>query len=561
MLNIVRKICACYLLDVTSVLIRNRYFALWLKDYTAKYNQWALGNRSRMIGSKPSSTSYRTTTWNDNPTCSSLALHYARAKQTFFTPNRESPYELNINTDLLSPFHTSNLGSPHPDPAVFTEVAVQVNIMLKESLDRMVVGAYTNVGTNRGLCGIVGGACITLLGSLPPLLVNFVTGKERLLRLLVIPGMWLGLTIMLASLHGVCMMVYIFGDLRQLRKFELSRPPISRPQMLSDPRTRPVISHPHFKATPCPTPILPVAQPPIVHNPHPAPLVTPPPPVATNMSAVTFRAADRPSSSGSELSFVSSSDSESASSSSASSSSAASETNPAPLTIEISPAYYDPSRVEGPATGSPTSPTRYFAFPSKGDYIDELNSRACSPEWAPTAPFIHPYDPLCDEDYDSTREMTPEERQRLGPFDFDLLPPKQGHTLTERRISVVANTKANSPPRRTSIVDAFDVLSALKLPGRKLGQAQEKCNENQRPISHTAEKSESRSDSTTTPPVDPSEQFKLIRAVPAFKSPFTRVLEPVVTRAQWEIVVRSMFLAGVISWAIVGCLLSVPVRR
>ena len=546
----------------SAILIRNRYFALWLKDYTAKYNQWALENRTRMVGS---STAYRPTAWNDRPTCSSLALHYARAKQTFFTPNRESPYELNINADLLSPFHTSNLGSPHPDPAVFAAVSVQVNIMLKESLDRMVVGAYTNVGTNRGLCGIVGGACIMLLGSLPPLLVNFLAGKERLFRLLAIPGMWLGLTIMLASLHGVCMMVYIFGDLRQLRKFEMSRPPISRPQMLSNPRTRPIISYPHLKTTPCPTPILPTAQP-HVYNPHPAPPVTPLPATATNIlhgSIPTFRAADRPSSSGSEPSFVSSPDS--GSSESASSSSAASEANPVPLTIEISPAFYDSSRVEGPATGSLTS-TRYIAFPNKDNYIDEMNSRACSPEWAPTALFIHPYDSLCDEDYDAAREMTPEERQKLGPFDFDLLPPKQGHTFIKeknRRISVIGNSVVDSP-RRTSIVEAFDVLSALKLPGRKFGLVQEKCNENQKPISHTAEKPRSRSGSTARPlqpPVDPSTQFNLIRAVPAFTSPFTRVLEPIVTRAQWEIVVRSTFLAGVISWTVVGCLLSVPVHR
>lgn len=67
----------------------------------------------------------------------------------------------------------------------------------------MVVAAYTNVGTNRGLCGMVGGSTIMLLGSLAPLLVNFLKGHDRWLRLLAIPGMWLGLTILLASLHGV----------------------------------------------------------------------------------------------------------------------------------------------------------------------------------------------------------------------------------------------------------------------------------------------------------------------------------------------------------------------
>jgi hypothetical protein len=181
---------------------RPSYFILWLKEYTAKYNEWALQSKPRRPSTSPSSNSYRVT-WPVAPTSSSLALFYARAKQTFFTPNRSSPYELNISSDILSPFHTSNFGSPHPDPAVFVEVAVEVQKMLKDSLDRMVVAAYTNVGTNRGLCGILGGCFFMLLGSIAPLLVNFLNGRDRWLRLLAIPGMWLGLTILLASLHGV----------------------------------------------------------------------------------------------------------------------------------------------------------------------------------------------------------------------------------------------------------------------------------------------------------------------------------------------------------------------
>jgi len=178
------------------------YFILWLKEYTTRYDQWALQSKTRRPSTCPSSTSYRVA-WPTALTSSSLALFYARAKQTFFTPNRSSPYELNISSDILSPFHTSNFGSPHPDPAVFAEVAIEVQKMLKDSLDRMVVAAYTNVGTNRGLCGILGGCFFMLLGSIAPLLVNFLNGRDRWLRLLAIPGMWLGLTILLASLNGV----------------------------------------------------------------------------------------------------------------------------------------------------------------------------------------------------------------------------------------------------------------------------------------------------------------------------------------------------------------------
>lgn len=47
--------------------------------------------------------------------------------------------------------------------------------------------------------------------------------------------------------------------------------------------------------------------------------------------------------------------------------------------------------------------------------------------------------------------------------------------------------------------------------------------------------------------------------VPAFRSPLTRVLSPVVTRAQWEIVVRSGLISGAVSISISAGLLAIPV--
>jgi hypothetical protein len=53
-------------------------------------------------------------------------------------------------------------------------------------------------------------------------------------------------------------------------------------------------------------------------------------------------------------------------------------------------------------------------------------------------------------------------------------------------------------------------------------------------------------------------QHTRVRRVPAF-GPITRVLSPVVSRAQWEIVVRSAFVSILISLAIVGGLVAIPV--
>jgi hypothetical protein len=183
-------------------------------------------------------------------------------------------------------------------------------------------------------------------------------------------------------------------------------------------------------------------------------------------------------------------------------------------------------------------------------------------EFTPTASFIHPYDPLCGDDFDGERDLSPEERQGMSPFDFDLL-PKRGYTFPPRDRSVSAATIADTP----SMVEknGADVLAVLTNPKVNLGRMQHKCNKQD--LCADPEKLPSSSRFTDLPspsprlPVDPAAQFKAINSVPAFGSPFTRILNPVVTRAQWEIVVRSAAIAALICWTFVGCLVAVPVRH
>jgi hypothetical protein len=199
----------------------NRYFILWLQEYSARYDQWVANTKHfSELHHSSSSKQYRAARSSEWPkTNPSLAIFYARAKQTFFTPN--SSYELNLPSEILGPFHSPmpesssecdyDLGpgptfgafSPHPDPAVFNEVAFEVRTMLEESLDRFVKATLNNVGTRRALCGLIGGTVIALLGSVAPVAENFMTGRSRWLRLLALPGLWLGLTVCLASLNGV----------------------------------------------------------------------------------------------------------------------------------------------------------------------------------------------------------------------------------------------------------------------------------------------------------------------------------------------------------------------
>ncbi|OJT15262.1 hypothetical protein TRAPUB_8184 [Trametes pubescens] len=230
----------------------NLYFILWLRDYSARYTIWARQSREQPHSRGPSiqARAYRTLSTPHPPPNPALALFYLRAKETFLTP--DGPYALRLPQDVLSPFLSSSLGvgvggpaggswphayashhsdslfgspPPPPDPAVFAEVADRVRASLSESLDRFVVATFHNVGMPRAYCGCAGGTVIGLTGSAPILLANFLTGGSRWWRFTAIPGLWLGLTIVLSAMYGVCMMIYVFGDLRQLRSFELARFP------------------------------------------------------------------------------------------------------------------------------------------------------------------------------------------------------------------------------------------------------------------------------------------------------------------------------------------------
>ncbi|KAI0304439.1 hypothetical protein B0F90DRAFT_1254829 [Multifurca ochricompacta] len=574
----------------------NLYFILWLKEYATRYDQWVAQTRPAKADAN-SKEQYRFSNQVQHST--GLTLFYLRAKQTFFTPGAE--YELNIPSDVLSPFHTGHFVSPHPDPIVFSEVAWQVHNMLKESLDRFVLASYYNVGTNRALCGMIGGVFITLAGSVPPIAVNFADQRARWLRLLALPGLWLGLTVLVASMHGVCMMVYIFGDLRQLRKFELSRPRISPPKPLDSISSRPPISSPvpmyksdsHSSSSFLPSYALrrprPTPAPPPKRTAPPLTVTIPEPPPATAFSSL-----QRDSLANSIASTPYDSASQYSSSTSSYNGAIVDGADPE---ITVSPAYFDPDPApEGPATRTGPDahpfitdgiavPSPSYRFGTATVHSEECRfNRTCYNNV--TAGFIA-YDD--DDLYDRPMGKATEEG-RAGGFDFDSLPVRDGEdapcicTTVPAAPSSVAlplnNAEEEKQPEliqpSSSPLPAFPAPVAvldnahpsrrteLKSPATFIGHVQSKCSRNSvvgfMPALPANQKYKSQAIKPRVAPHAIENQHHRVRRVPAF-GPLTRVLSPVVTRAQWEIVVRSGFVALLISLVIVGCLLPVPVRR
>ena len=593
------------------------YFTLWLREYKQRYKQWKSQTAFQQKGHDFSPN------WTLQYS-SQLAMFYARAKHTFFTPGSE--YELNLSSSLLAPFHQPDM-PPYPDPDMLKPVAAETFQTLEESLRRFVHAQFNNAGNSRVLCGVIAGIFFSLLGSIPPIAYNLSSGGSRWMRLYALPGLWLGLTILLASLNGICLGVYIFGDLRQLRKFELLRPSISKPQPL------PAFKRPSISSRPLSTnsilPIQHLSKKPTSrchnnhdhdhHNTHNLHQPKRAPSISSNRSGI--------SETGSRS--VSSDD----------------------CNIQISPAYYDGDTVDGPtSTTCGYQPDWDYHFPPHG--FESGGSSPIESSFTATASFILPFESSDDEeDYGAERQdRSAHLRPYKPPFDFDSLPRRSNYkaTNTPRPLphfpyheNYHDPTLATPSPavfrNPTSFVQNLAIPPEASGPRGFLERMQEKCNipkwrlqtgflESEESISKkmnlerpmhaythshhkrmaddfthafsspsnlvlekhpTAGSPElNASSSAISSPIPraqlssniPSNEskdkdkkdgdnletkvrkrFRLINAVPAFAVPLTRVLSPVIVRAQWEIVVRSVVIAFLISWAVVGSFLAVPV--
>lgn len=389
-------------------------------------------------------------------------------------------------------------------------------------------------------------------------------------------------------------MVYVFGDLRQLRKFELSRPRISAPKPLDASSPRPHISSPvpmyksdshssssflpsyafrRPRSTPIPTkPITPLT------------IAIPERPPA---AALSSRIRDSVANSIASTPYDSTSQ--------YSSSTSSYNVDGAEPEITVSPAYFDPDPApEGPATRTGPDPfiadgvvpSASYQFGTANGHSEECRfNRTCYNN--ATAGFIA-YDD--DDLYDRPSGKATEEG-RTGTFDFDSLPVRDGEDApcicsgvpaAPSSVALPLNPpheeKEKQPePNQTLLPLPVPMVSTvpdsderplrskeLKSPSAFLRRAQSKCNGNSIiDFTPAVPANQSYKSLATQPRVAMhtiESQHQRIRHVPAF-GPLTKVLSPVVSRAQWEIVVRSAVVALFISLAIVGSLVAVPVRH
>lgn len=575
-----------YLLYVEGT-VEDIYFLLWLDDYSQNFARWtAASRRAPTIASGPS---------RPIPSASVLLASYIRAKRTFLTPGIETGYTLRVPDIFVKQFsdtallHTPQLSTslivPPPDPSLFEPLRTRIHDRLQCTLNRFVSLSYCNMGNGRRCIGMTGAIALGILS-----ILVIALAKHRSLRFVAVPCLWLSAFGWILSNIGICALLWCFGDLRQLRAFELERPPITDPKPVKDGES--IAGAIHKKRSHPASGEL--AMPAYSHGPINLPHVAPPP-LALTRSTDCVR-----SSTWSRTSITSSSNDDATSS-------------PAPLTpsshlerhlscesrnsissmatsIHISPAFYDghePVDENVPSFfHSATLSERRGATP-----IPQRQASIALSTFAPTATFI----PV-DEDADvhdifshpslgasqSTSQIERGPRFHSMSFDFGKLPfrrrsgdlsnePKlawgtfseQLHTArTERKASSTIGSSIVSRIRR-SLSNTSLVHPRIPNPGLFAREPQEKgitslagCPRSSLVFTDSDSSSNLKAQSQS----DKADPLRRVWSVGAFTAPVTRVREPLVARAQWEIIVRTIAWSTFISWILVGVLWALPLR-
>ena len=188
-----------------------------MRDYTQKYTEWE--HAQSLLPEDQRS-----------PTNPELTLSYNRARGTFFDPS--SHLELNLPGELVENLLKAAKPLSHPTPTMLGDIQRHVEEMLRESLTHFITHSCRNSGRRRGMFAIVVGFAAMLVG-LAPVLMSIYHHEARAVRVASLFPFWFGATTAIAGFHGVCVVIFLFGDARQLYPYELARPSLDPVSILS----------------------------------------------------------------------------------------------------------------------------------------------------------------------------------------------------------------------------------------------------------------------------------------------------------------------------------------
>ncbi|GAA5978182.1 hypothetical protein JCM11641_001127 [Rhodosporidiobolus odoratus] len=190
----------------------NLYFDLWLREYTKFFNHH-----------KPS----------ERPPQEVITLGHSfkTAVDTFFSVS--SPLEVNVPSDVRREIdgHIRNVAVPSAaipssesflPPSAFDKVRHETSESLAVSFKAFRKQIVRNADRNRGWFAIFLGVLTWALGLIPTI-VCAVLDKHRAFRAIGIPLWWFGTVVAVGGFGKTCLVIYLFGDNRQLYPWELAR--------------------------------------------------------------------------------------------------------------------------------------------------------------------------------------------------------------------------------------------------------------------------------------------------------------------------------------------------
>jgi hypothetical protein len=95
---------------------------------------------------------------------------------------------------------------------MFLTISTQVESMLRESVVRFLTVTCANSGQYRRLCGMFVGVTSILVG-LIPILLSILDHRSRWLRIAALPGIWFGLSFLIAAFHNVIISYHLHSEM------------------------------------------------------------------------------------------------------------------------------------------------------------------------------------------------------------------------------------------------------------------------------------------------------------------------------------------------------------
>ncbi|GAA5869662.1 hypothetical protein JCM8547_005100 [Rhodosporidiobolus lusitaniae] len=190
----------------------NLYFHLWLEEYTKLYN-----------ASKPSERAHQDVI--------TLGNSFKTAVDTFFSAS--SPLEVNVPSDVrreidgrIASIAQATAAAPSNEaflpPSAFDKVEHEASESLAVSFKAFRKQVVRNADRNRGWFAIFLGVMTWILGLIPTIVCT-ILDKHRGYRAIGIFFWWFGPVVALGGWGKTCLVIYLFGDNRQLYPWELAK--------------------------------------------------------------------------------------------------------------------------------------------------------------------------------------------------------------------------------------------------------------------------------------------------------------------------------------------------